>query len=555
MIEVLLVDDETYVTESLELTIPWEEIGVSTVRRAASGAEALAIMEEEAIDLVVTDIRMPGMDGLQLIEEIGRRFAGVRCILLTGHSDFSYAKKALQLRASDYVLKPVDDAEFVAAVSEAIDSLREEWDEFDKVHRLLYSRKSDYKVLRENLLQELLLGRELGGRALDEQLRAYELPLQAGAPTLMLLARLEGRFASMDAASLELMDFAAGNIAGEVLRGQPLWYGSGPHGCLVLLLQPSEAGGGLALEQTAGGLDRRLDTLREHIRLYLKGEISLAVSTVFELGGGAPTAAYRRTLGSLYAAGTGGRTVYTDARAAASGQAVSHSAVSPAGDGRGAIAEAMYAPPTLLHLLESHQWDEAKAKMGGVFDAAEQAGLAGPPMYEIYLWMTNAFLFISHREGQPVGELGGEEGFDPVLARGLVQHPQRLRSWGMRLLDGLAEQMSHGGGEGQGRSKVAGRIRHLVGAGLDGDLSVKTLADQVYLHPVYLSKIYKAETGEALGDYIIRMRMERAAHLLKHTSKKIYEITGELGYQNPQYFSKMFKKQYGMTPNEFRELS
>jgi len=285
MSEVLLVDDETYVTEGLELTIPWEEIGVSTVRRAASGAEALAIMEDEAIDLVVTDIRMPGMDGLQLIEEIGRRWPGVRCILLTGHSDFAYAKKALQLRASDYVLKPVDDDEFVAAVSEAIDSLREEWDEFDKVHRLLYSRKSDYKVLRENLLHELLLGREPSPQALGEQLAAYELPLRAGQPTLMLLARLEGRFASMDAPSLELMDFATGNIAEEVLRGQPLWYGSGPHGCLVLLLQSGAESGEQALLESARGMDRRLDTLREYVRLYLKGEISLAGSSVFELGG------------------------------------------------------------------------------------------------------------------------------------------------------------------------------------------------------------------------------------------------------------------------------
>lgn len=552
MIEVLLVDDETYVTESLELTIPWEEIGVSTVRRAASGTEALAIMEEEAIDLVVTDIRMPGMDGLQLIEEIGRRWPSVRCILLTGHSDFTYAKKALQLRASDYVLKPVDDDEFVAAVSEALDSLREEWDEFDKVHRLLYSRKSDYKVLRENLLHELLLGREMSQQALGEQLRAYELPLRAGQPTLMLLARLEGRFATMDESSLELIDFAAGNIAEEVLRGQPLWYGGGPHGCLVLLLQPGESGSEPTLEQTARGLDRRLEKLQEHVRLYLKGEISLSVSTVFELGGSDPGAAYRRTLGSLYAAGNNGRTVYVDPQAAASGASVSD-AVSPAGEDRGSVTELMYTPPTLLHLLESHQWDEVRAKISGVFEAAERAGLAGPPMYEIYLWMTNAFLFISHREGQPVGELGGEEGFDPVLARGLVQQPQRLRTWGLRLLEGLAEQTSAGAGDG--RSKVVSRVRQLVGIGLDGDLSVKTLADQVYLHPVYLSKIYKAETGEALGDYIIRMRMERAAHLLKNSGKKIYEITSELGYQNPQYFSKMFKKQYGMTPNEFRELS
>lgn len=103
------------------------------------------------------------------------------------------------------------------------------------------------------------------------------------------------------------------------------------------------------------------------------------------------------------------------------------------------------------------------------------------------------------------------------------------------------------------KSYIIKQVHELVGSHSGHDLSVKTIADHVFLHPVYLSKIYKAETGEGLGDYIIRMRMERALYLLKHTNKKIYEITTELGYQNPQYFSKMFKKHYNMTPNEFRD--
>ena len=86
-----------------------------------------------------------------------------------------------------------------------------------------------------------------------------------------------------------------------------------------------------------------------------------------------------------------------------------------------------------------------------------------------------------------------------------------------------------------------------------GDISVRSIAERVYLHPVYLSKLFKSETGESLGDYIIRVKMERARWLLAHTNRKIYEITAELGYQNPQYFSKMFKKHFGVTPLEYRE--
>jgi len=119
------------------------------------------------------------------------------------------------------------------------------------------------------------------------------------------------------------------------------------------------------------------------------------------------------------------------------------------------------------------------------------------------------------------------------------------------MMDRLREELAES--DRDERRAVIRKVRKLVAERMGPELSVKTVADQVYMHPVYLSKVFKAETGESLGDYIFRMRMERAAHLLRDTNKKIYEISSELGYQNPQHFSKMFRKHYGVTPNEFRE--
>lgn len=269
MIDILLVDDETYVTESLELTIPWGELGVTTVLRAASGKEALEIMEENAVDIVVTDIRMPGMSGLDLIAEVSKRWSHIRCILLTGHSDFDYAKKAIQLQAADYILKPVNDDEFMGSVSAAITSLRDEWDEFDKYHRLLYSRKSDYKILRENLMHDLLLGREITARALREQLQQYEIHIDPEQSAVMMLIRLTGRFSSMDQQSLDLMDFAVGNIAEEVLGEQfNVWFGRGPHECLVMFLQNQDQIG--APQMDLETLRISAETFREHVIRYLQ---------------------------------------------------------------------------------------------------------------------------------------------------------------------------------------------------------------------------------------------------------------------------------------------
>lgn len=540
MIDILLVDDETYVTESLELTIPWGELGVTTVLRAASGKEALEIMEENAVDIVVTDIRMPGMTGLDLISEVNRRWPHVRCILLTGHSDFDYAKKAIQLQAADYILKPVNDDEFMHSVSAAITSLRDEWDEFDKYHRLLYSRKSDYKILRENLMHDLLLGREISSKALHEQLEHYELHMEPEQPVAMMLIRLAGRFVSMDQQSIDLMDFAVGNIAEEVLgETYHVWFSRGPHDCLVMFLQNRKQVEEPPLADSS--LRNVAETFREHVVRYLQGDLSIVVIPPFpfkEL-----TNVYRKSLGSLVLSGPEEhKIIYMDMENTINKR--------PENDAVRALEE-LYKPPVLPQLLETKQWETAAAKLNAVFDAAEQVCLSREHVYEMYLSVTNAFMYIAHKQGHLVHEID-HAGFDLLLAHQLIQSPEKLRRWAMDMLAKLQEELSDQEGA-QSRRHVIKQVQELVTRDTGQDLSVKMIADKVYLHPVYLSKIYKAETGEGLGDYMIRMRMERALYLLKNTNKKIYEITSELGYQNPQYFSKMFKKHYGLTPNEFRD--
>ncbi|WP_405156221.1 response regulator [Paenibacillus sp. FSL K6-0108] len=538
MIDILLVDDETYVTESLELTIPWGELGVTTVFRAASGKEALQILEENAVDLVVTDIRMPGMSGLELIEEVSSRWAHIRCILLTGHSDFQYAKKAIQLQAADYILKPVNDEEFMASVSAAITSLRDDWDEFDKYHRLLYSRKSDYKILRENLMHDLLLGREISARALGEQLEKYEIVLQPDQSAVMMLIRLTGRFSAMDQQSLDLMEFAVGNIAEEVFGPHfNVWFGRGPHECLVMIIQ---SGGWTEPAQTnVDELKQPAGTFREHVIRYLQGDLSMVVTAPFQFSD--LTTAYRKGLGSLVLSGPEENTIiYMD-------KDLSKRAENDAAQ----ALEELYKPPVLPQLLETKQWEAAARKLNAVFDAAERVCLSREHVYEMYLSVTNAFMYIAHKQGHLVHEID-HAGFDLLLAHQLIQSPDKLRRWATEMLAKLQDELSDHEGV-QSRRHVIKQVQEMVTRDAGQDLSVKMIADKVYLHPVYLSKIYKAETGEGLGDYMIRMRMERALYLLKNTNKKIYEITSELGYQNPQYFSKMFKKHYGMTPNEYRD--
>ncbi|MEI0739624.1 helix-turn-helix domain-containing protein [Paenibacillus sp. JTLBN-2024] len=201
--------------------------------------------------------------------------------------------------------------------------------------------------------------------------------------------------------------------------------------------------------------------------------------------------------------------------------------------------ESLYKPPTLIHLLESKQWDAARSKVDEVFKDLRNTNYTREHLYEVYLLMTNAFMYIAHKQGQFAYQID-QSGFDLMHDPSMVLSLDKLKGWAEAMLAKLRTELS--ASDRYTRSYIIHQVQELVSRDLGQDTSVKTIADKVFLHPVYLSKIYKAETGESLGDYIIRMRMERALYLLKKTNKKIYEITAELGYQNPQYFSKMFKK-------------
>lgn len=539
LIDILLVDDETYVTESLQLTIPWAELGISSVFRAASGKEAIHIIENNAIDIVVTDIRMPGMSGLELIDEINQRWPHLRCILLTGHSDFEYTKKAIQLKAIDYILKPVNDDEFIKSLYSAISVIRAQWDDFDQYHRLLYGRKSDYKILRENVMHDLLLGREMTIKALEDQFEAYEIEINPHQPMVMLLIRLSGRFTTLDQQSLDLMDFAVGNIAEEVFENDyQVWFGRGPHDCLVMFVQASL---GTKKYNVTEKLKEKIELFQMQVERFLQGKMCIVVSTSFVFAD--LPQVYWRSLGSLVLSGPDpeeNALIFMDDKR---DKWAEHTASQ--------VLDELYKPPMLPQLLETRQWEAAERKLNFVFDALDQVPLSRNHMYELYLCVTNAFLYIAHKQGNLIHEMDST-GFDILFANQLIQTPSKLKTWATDMLGKLEAELSDQEGV-QNRRHIIAQVQELVSSSDRQALSVKAIADQVYMHPVYLSKIYKAETGEGLGDYMIRMRMERALYLLKHTNKKIYEITSELGYQNPQYFSKMFKKHYGMTPNEFRD--
>ncbi|MEH7087208.1 AraC family transcriptional regulator, partial [Neobacillus drentensis] len=166
--------------------------------------------------------------------------------------------------------------------------------------------------------------------------------------------------------------------------------------------------------------------------------------------------------------------------------------------------------------------------------------------------IASSFTYLVHRNGSTLEKVLGDD-MNMLQSGEAFASISKLRKWSMAVLKKLQEVTSNEIKDI--RSSYVTKLQSYVEKNLHGDVSLRALADHVNLHPTHLSKIYKIETGEGISDYVFRLRMDRASHKLMTTDKKVYEISMEIGYLDPAYFIKVFKRHFGFTPQEYRDRS
>ncbi|MGO4274445.1 response regulator, partial [Paenibacillus sp. TAF58] len=214
--QMIIVDDEAHWVDNLSMHKPWHTLGIEQVHKAYSAHEALQILETHPIDIVISDVLMPEMTGIELIERIRMFDKKIKCIILSGHSDFEFTKEAVRHQAVDYLLKPPTDNELFDAVKAAIDQLNMEWESISSYERTQYTLRENLPLLRGQLLLDAFRGHRMSSDEWSRKLENYGLPFRYG-DCALLLVRMEEEFGQYKNNGQQLMEYAIINMAEEII--------------------------------------------------------------------------------------------------------------------------------------------------------------------------------------------------------------------------------------------------------------------------------------------------------------------------------------------------
>ncbi|NGZ74777.1 response regulator transcription factor [Saccharibacillus alkalitolerans] len=505
MYNVLLVDDEPLAIEGLKLMVDWEKYGFRIGGTCENGEEAIRQIRRDSPDLVVTDIRMPVMDGLQLIEHAREACETSALFVITsGYDDFDYARRAMQLGVSNYLTKPVmgDEAEeMLRTLSRRLEARARE----------SASNRSRAAQIERRALAFALFGSEEQRREARPELERLSsaanswiyVRLQAEAewmPEVRTAVAAAGE-GMVRCRSIEAGNFALGIVIGaeeaDATEAARLFAGR------LIGALPPESGGKVRL--SAGRSVKRLDALRTSFQ-------SAEEASRFWYFGGEPVVAFADV-----------RSKELCCNASVLGDADRIAALTETGDDgeiKEAVAEAFArfeARPTLPELVETFATRV-------IVRCASICGELGGDSEETL-------------RRSPLGGAG---------ARGLKETKRLLERFCLDFRSEAARlrERSSGGVQAQ----VADFLRERY----TETFTIRELAEKFYVHPVYLGQSFSRRYGTGIAEFVHELRIEEACRLLRESSLSSCAISEKLGYKTYQHFLKQFEKNTGEKPAEYR---
>lgn len=522
---ILIIDDEPVVREGIAENIDWERYGFELAGTCRDGRAAMQAIEDSPPDVILTDICMPFVDGLELASFVADRYPATRTILLTGFDEFEYAQEAVKLRVHSFLLKPITPNELTGELQSVRVTLDAERNRTQQLERMRRQLRESLPVLRERLMNRVLHG-ELEPAEIERRLSTLELSLPGPAFVAIVCDP------DTNDGEEELAEIAVQTIAEEVVgESDGAFAFATPRARTVIVV--SAASPGQAASFALGCADAISQRVAAELGITVSVGIGEPVDDLAAIGESydqARTALdHRIVLGPNQIIGIqqvrGSSTATMSVPAA---ELRSRFVVALKTGGR---EEALLALDELLHACGERELPpdvfhaEMHRLLADVMTALESIGVAHAQVPGVE---ANPFERLSH-----------------------IKTIAEVRSWFADLTASVHRYLRESR-DRHSHAKAVEAEEYIRANFADGSLSLAHLCRELATSKSYFSPLFKAHTGMTFVEFLTAIRMDRARELLANHDLRTYEVAQAVGFADPHYFSLTFKKQTGLSPTEFR---
>ncbi|MCQ6562280.1 response regulator [Paenibacillus mendelii] len=535
MLKVMIVDDEKRQREGLLKHIPWEDYGMQVVHCAANGVEALEAARDNWPDLVITDVKMPRMNGLELSKALKAEQPDCKIIIISGYEEFEIYKSAIELQAQSFLMKPI-----------VLRKMKEELAKINSVFEAERSSRQELRLLQEQLeaskpllvdqfVRDLLGGFATDETAISERAAFLSLPLPSAGYYILSIRpderSLKQAVEEPDGGRQEF-HFALYRLLAEMA----VRFGG-------MLTAYKEGGYGLIAEadESRDLLTDRIDAEKVLIEEKLSRTLTIGIS---------------KWKGSIGEAGEGYREAEMALRQRfylGKGKTIFFDDLGPLGT----------VPPDLEQTYQDMVSSAAigdHPRMETRLDEILTGVLRLPPALQEQHMKVLCFRVISdvqrilHDSGERSRAAAARDGVMPASAwddANRLGSILDMRDW---VAGRLSAMVHHIHGDRSSRhSTVIHKVKQILESDYGQSITIQDLAQKVFLTPNYLCNVFKEHVGESIIEHLTKIRMKHAKQLLAGTPLKIYEIAEQTGFKSLSYFGLVFKNMFGLSPKEYRD--
>jgi two-component system response regulator YesN len=534
--KVLIVDDEKHVRDAIRLLVDWAKHGIDGILEAPEGETAVRILEAEKPEIVFTDMRMPIMDGVGLLEWIHEHHPSCKTIVVSGHDDFDFVRHTVKYGGLDYILKPIDPDELDGALAKAVDAWKRE-NEARLRDQIRAIQINEIKPVYWDRLFSGLIADEAAAPALPAQFgQEFGLPVLPGEARVAVMTidtmprAVRGKFGS----DLDLLFFSLANIANEYLHKDRAGHAFRNWNSRSELI--------IVCWRDMDGLQERIRRINEGFRTALGGSLDAGIGSAARFPAGLGES-YREAAGVLRQRNLLGK----------AGKMLTHD---PAGAPRFTPLPFSRHEAGFRAAVAGRRESLIREAVDRWIDDVRALDAITPEQLELWNHEYAVFKTRCLSESLPGGQPGipGGAGEDaafifPLDDDGALSLPL-LKETVTRDLLRLSAELA----------RLAQRERNIIRDIVDyierhyhEDISLQHIADRFFLSREYISRKFKQELDENISDFITRIRIGKAKQLLGSPGLRIADIAEMIGYHDEKYFSKVFKKNVGLSPTDYRK--